>query len=231
MSVHHHHEHHVTSSQALRDFVIGMSDGLTVPFALAAGLAGAIDSGALIVTAGVAEIAAGAISMGLGGYLAAKTEKEHYESEHRREHQEIKTVPHVEGREVEEILESFGVPKTEAKTVTQAIMQHPQKWVDFMMRFELGLERPDPRRLFQSPLIIGSAYAVGGLVPLAPYIFISPVAAALKASIVVSLIALFAFGAFKGYFTGQKLFGAGVQTTLIGGAAAAAAYMIAKLVS
>jgi VIT1/CCC1 family predicted Fe2+/Mn2+ transporter len=228
---HHHHEHHVTSSQMLRDFVIGMADGLTVPFALAAGLAGAIDSNALIVTAGVAEIAAGSIAMGLGGYLAAKTEKEHYESEERREHKEVQLVPHVEAREVEEILEGFGVPKTEAGTVTQAIMKNPQKWVDFMMRFELGLERPDARRLYQSPLVIGGAYIVGGLVPLFPYIFFHPIATALNVSIIVSLIALFAFGAFKGYFTGQKLVPAGAQTTLIGGAAAAAAFMIAKLIS
>jgi VIT1/CCC1 family predicted Fe2+/Mn2+ transporter len=224
---HHHHEHHVHSSQMLRDFVIGMADGLTVPFALAAGLAGAIDSTGLIVTAGVAEIVAGSIAMGLGGYLGAKTEKEHYESEHKREMREVELVPHVEAKEVEEILENFGVPKDEVKTVTQAIMKNPQKWVDFMMRFELGLERPDARRLFQSPLVIGGAYVLGGLVPLAPYILFSSVTEAFNISVVVSIVALFAFGAFKGYFTGQKLFKSGVQTTLIGGMAAAAAYMIA----
>jgi vacuolar iron transporter family protein len=228
---HHHHEHHVTSSLMLRDFVLGMSDGLTVPFALAAGLAGAIDSAAIIVTAGVAEIAAGAISMGLGGFLAAKTEKDHYDSEERREHKEVEVVPHVEAKEVGDILRDFGVPEPQVPIVVAAIQQNPQKWVDFMMRFELGLERPDPRRLLQSPLIIGGAYAIGGLVPLLPYMFIPHVGDALSMSVVVSLIALFAFGAFKGHFTGQKVLNAALQTTLIGGFAALAAFAIAKLVA
>lgn len=227
---HHHHEHHVTSSAALRDFVIGMSDGLTVPFALAAGLSGAIDSSALIVTAGVAEIAAGAIAMGLGGYLGAKTEKEHYESEHRRELREVETLPRVEAKEVSDILQDFGVPEEQLPVVVGAICQNPQKWVDFMMRFELGLDRPDPRRLMQSPLIIGGAYVMGGLVPLLPYILYPAVSDALPASIVVSLIALVAFGAFRGYFTGQKVLRSALQTALIGSLAAAAAYSIAKLV-
>ncbi len=227
---HTHHEHHVTSSAALRDFVIGMADGLTVPFALAAGLAGAVDSTELIVVAGVAEIAAGAIAMGLGGYMGAKTEKEHYESEHRRELREVELVPHVEEKEVADILKDFGVPDAQLPIVVDAIKQNPQKWVDFMMRFELGLERPDPRRLLQSPLIIGSAYAVGGFVPLAPYIIYGHISDALPVSVVVSIVALFAFGMFKGYFTGQKMLKSGMQTTLIGGLAASAAFLIAKLV-
>lgn len=227
----HHHEHHVTSSAAMRDFVIGMADGLTVPFALAAGLAGAIDSTGLIVTAGVAEIAAGSIAMGLGGYLGAKTEKEHYESEHRRELQEVELVPHVEAKEVEDILQDFGVPQEQLQTVTQAIMQNPKKWVDFMMRFELGLERPDPRRLFQSPLVIGGAYVLGGMVPLAPYIMYDQIADALPLSVVVSIVALFAFGAFKGHYTGQKVLRSALQTTVIGAIAAAAAFFIAQLIS
>jgi len=227
----HHHEHHVTSSAALRDFVIGMADGLTVPFALAAGLAGAIDSTGLIVTAGVAEIAAGAIAMGLGGYLGAKTEKEHYESEHKRELREVEQLPKVEAKEVADILVEFGVPEKELPVVVAAICQNPQKWVDFMMRFELGLERPDPRRLLQSPVIIGGAYIMGGFVPLMPYIFYGQVSQALPVSVVVSLIALFAFGAFKGYFTGQKVIRSAAQTTLIGSMAGLAAYSIAKLVS
>lgn len=228
---HHHHEHHVASSAALRDFVIGMADGLTVPFALAAGLSGAVESTGLIVTAGVAEIAAGAIAMGLGGYMGARTEKEHYESEHRREMREVEQVPKVEAKEVADILEGFGVPKEHLPVVVDAICQHPQKWVDFMMRFELGLERPDPRRLVQSPLIIGGAYVLGGFVPLLPYIAIPQVSEALPVSIVVSLIALVAFGAFKGYFTGQKVARSAMQTTAIGSVAALAAYTIAKMIA
>ena len=231
MSQHpHHNEQHIESSQSLRDFVIGMSDGLTVPFALAAGLSGAIDSTALIVTAGVAEIAAGTIAMGLGGYLGAKTEKEHYESEERREHREVETVPHIEEKEVADILRSFGVPEAQVPAVVEGISRNPKKWVDFMMRFELGLERPDPRRLLHSPLIIGGAYMLGGMVPLLPYILINHVSEALPVSVVVSLVALFAFGAFKGYFTGQKPVKSAVQTTLIGSVAAATAYVIASLI-
>jgi VIT1/CCC1 family predicted Fe2+/Mn2+ transporter len=228
---HRHTEHHVHFSESLRDFVIGMSDGLTVPFALAAGLAGAVDNTSLIVTAGVAEIAAGTIAMGLGGYLGAKTEKEHYESEERREYKEVEQVPHIEAREVGDILRSFGVPESHVPAVVEGIQSNPKKWVDFMMRFELGLERPDPRRLLQSPLMIGGAYMIGGFVPLMPYIFISVVDEALLFSSIISLIALFAFGAFKGYFTGQKPVKAAMQTTVIGSLAAATAYTIASLIA
>lgn len=232
MSPHHPHtEHHTASSAALKDFVIGMSDGLTVPFALAAGLAGAVDNSGLIVIAGVAELAAGAISMGVGGYLAARTEKEHYEFEEKREHREVELVPHIEAKEVGDILREFGVPEGQLPAVVEGISRNPQKWVDFMMRFELGLERPDPRRLLHSPLIIGGAYAVGGLVPLLPYIALPHVAQALPASVAVSLLALFAFGAFKGHFTGQKWATAGVQTALIGSLAAGCAFMIARWVA
>jgi VIT1/CCC1 family predicted Fe2+/Mn2+ transporter len=227
----HHHEHHVTSSASLRDFVIGMSDGLTVPFALAAGLSGAVDSTSLIVVAGIAEIAAGTIAMGLGGYMGAKTEKEHYESEHSRELREVELLPKVEAKEVSDILADFGVPEEQLPIVVAAICRHPEKWVDFMMRFELGLERPDPRRLFQSPLIIGGAYMLGGLVPLAPYVGFAHVSQALPISAALSLIALFAFGAFKGYFTGQKMLMSALQTTLIGAIAAASAFLIARLVA
>lgn len=226
-----HHEHHVKSSAALRDFVIGMSDGLTVPFALAAGLSAAIDASSIIVTAGIAEIAAGAIAMGLGGYMGAKTEKEHYEAEHQRELQEVHLVPKVEAKEVADILSDFGVPEAQLPVVVDAICHNPHKWVDFMMRFELGLERPDPRRLLQSPLIIGSAYAVGGLVPLLPYMMQTSAAAALPQSVALSLLALVAFGAFKGYFTGQSLWRSALQTAFIGSLAASAAYGIAKALS
>lgn len=225
-----HHEHHNKSSESLRDFVIGMSDGLTVPFALAAGLAGAIDTTDLIVVAGAAEIAAGMIAMGLGGYMGAKTEREHYESEHARETFEVDKLTHVEEAETREILLAFGVPQEHVTAVTQGIMRDPQKWVDFMMKFELGLDRPDPKRMYQSPLIIGGAYAVGGIIPLLPYIFLEHVSQALPVSTAVSLVALFAFGAFKGHFTGQNRLRSALQTTMIGGAAAGAAFIIARLV-
>jgi VIT1/CCC1 family predicted Fe2+/Mn2+ transporter len=224
-----HEETHVESSAALRDFVIGLSDGLTVPFALAAGLSGAIDSTALIVTAGIAEIAAGAIAMGLGGFLAARTDADHYDSEYRREAREIVEVPHVEEREVAGILREFGVPEAQLAIVTDAIKQHPEKWVNFMMRFELGLEKPDPRRQLVSPLIIGSAYVLGGFIPLMPYLLLKNVSAALPASILVTLAALFMFGAFRGHYTGMPKWRSGFHTALIGALAAAVAYALASL--
>lgn len=226
-----HAEKHVTSSAALRDLVIGLSDGLTVPFALAAGLAGAIESTGIIVTAGLAEIAAGAIAMGLGGYLAAKTEAQHYASEYTREMREVELVPHVEEHEVAEILREFGVPEENVPAVVGGIRAHPGRWVDFMMRFELGLEKPDPRRLVHSPLIIGLAYVAGGIIPLLPYMLFADIPSALNVSVALTLLALMAFGAFKGYFTGQKMLRGALQTALIGSAAAAAAFMIAKAVS
>jgi len=230
MSIHH-HEHHNKSSEALRDFVIGMSDGLTVPFALAAGLAGVTDSTSLIVTAGVAEIAAGCIAMGLGGYMGAKTEREHYIAEHARELHEVTTMREHELSETAKILREFGVPEAQVPLVVAGISANPNKWVDFMMRFELGLERPNPRRLYQSPLVIGGAYALGGTIPLVPFIVWPHVHEALPISVGVTMIALAAFGAFKGYFTGQKLWKSALQTTMIGAAAAGAAFIIARWVS
>ncbi|MFW0777153.1 MAG: VIT1/CCC1 transporter family protein [Rickettsiales bacterium] len=227
----HHHEHHVESSESLRDFVIGMADGLTVPFALAAGLAGAVDNNSLIVVAGAAEIAAGTVAMGLGGYMGARTEKEHYDAEERREMREVELVPHVEAKEVADILRDFGVPEEQVPIVVDGIKKDPQKWVDFMMRFELGLERPNPKRLISSPLIIGSAYALGGFIPLLPYMLYDTVTDALPVSVALTLIALFAFGAFRGYYTGQKVWRAAMQMTFIGGLAAATAFFIAKMIS
>ncbi len=231
LAMNHHHEHHVESSESLRDFVIGMADGLTVPFALAAGLAGAVDNNSLIVVAGAAEIAAGTVAMGLGGYMGARTEKEHYDAEERREMREVELVPHVEAKEVADILRDFGVPEEQVPIVVDGIKKDPQKWVDFMMRFELGLERPNPKRLISSPLIIGSAYALGGFIPLLPYMLYDTVTDALPVSVVLTLIALFAFGAFRGYYTGQKVWRAAMQMTFIGGLAAATAFFIAKMIS
>lgn len=224
-----HHEHHIESSAILRDAVIGMSDGLTVPFALAAGLSGAIAQTGLIVTAGVAEIAAGAIAMGLGGYLAARTDAEHYASEFAREQQEIKDIPEEEAREVAAILLRYGLPQEQANVVVAGLRNNPHAWVDFMMRFELGLEKPDPKRLLQSPFTIGSAYIIGGLIPLLPYMLGHDVVTALQYSVGLTLLALLIFGGAKGYFTGVTIHRAALQTTLIGAAAAAAAYGMAKL--
>ncbi len=226
-----HLENHITSSDTLRDIVIGMSDGLTVPFALAAGLSGAVSTTVIIVTAGVAEIVAGAIAMALGGYLAAKTAAEHYQSEYDRETKEVEQVPHIEAEEVADILREFGVADEQVPIVSSAIQTNPKKWVDFMMRFELGLEKPNPRRLIYSPLTIGLAYVFGGLIPLFPYMLLQSIPRALAFSILMTLAALFIFGGIKGYFTGRKIWRSGFQTMIIGAVAAAAAFGIAKLIS
>jgi vacuolar iron transporter family protein len=226
-----HVERHFTAGESVRDVVIGMSDGLTVPFALAAGLSGAVASAGIVVTAGLAEVAAGSIAMGLGGYLAAKSDAEHYASELAREEREIRDVPDVEAAEVSDILVGFGVAPADAGTVVAAMQRAPDKWRDFMMRFELGLEAPDPRRALRSALTIAASYVVGGLVPLVPYMIAPTVRAALPISVAVTLLALAVFGYVKGHFTGAGALRSGVQTTLIGGVAAAAAFMIARLVS
>lgn len=222
-----HHEQHIESSPALRDIVIGMADGLTVPFALAAGLSGAVDSTRLIVTAGGAEIAAGAIAMGLGAYLAAKTEAEHYAAELARERQEIKDIPDEEAREVAGILQQYGLDAAQAATVVGGLRKNPERWVDFMMRFELGLEAPDQRQIVRSPLTIGTAYVTGGLIPLLPYIYLPDVRSALVVSAGMTLLALLVFGGAKGYFTGVPIVRAALQTMAIGAAAAAAAFGLA----
>ncbi|CAA0811515.1 Vacuolar iron transporter 1 [Striga hermonthica] len=225
-----HKEKHFTAGEIVRDIIIGVSDGLTVPFALAAGLSGANASSAVILTAGVAEVAAGAISMGLGGYLAAKSEADHYMRELKREEEEIIDVPDTEAAEVAEILSQYGVEPHEYAPVVNALRKNPKAWVDFMMKFELGLERPDPRRALESALTIAIAYIVGGLVPLLPYMFISNATQAVLASVVLTLIALLIFGYAKGYFTGNKPFTSALQTAFIGAIASAAAFGMAKLV-
>jgi vacuolar iron transporter family protein len=225
-----HVERHFTAGDRVRDIVIGMSDGLTVPFALAAGLSGAVASSRLIVTAGFAEVAAGSIAMGLGGYLAARGDAEHYASELAREEQEIRDVPEVEVAEVANVLTTYGVGVTEAQTIAEAMRARPEKWRDFMMRFELGLEAPDPKRALESALTIAVAYILGGLIPLAPYLALSSAQAALKASVLVTLIALIVFGYVKGKFTGAGPLRSAVQTAIIGSLAAAAAFAIARAI-
>jgi VIT1/CCC1 family predicted Fe2+/Mn2+ transporter len=228
---HHHPERHFTGGELIRDAVLGMADGLTVPFALAAGLTGAIDSTAIIVTAGAAEIAAGSIAMGLGGYLAARSQAEHYASERNREQTEVREAPRAEMEEITEIFSRYGISREESEPVVNALRRRPQAWIDFMMRFELGLERPEPRRALVSALTIGGAYVVGGLIPLAPYMVFSTAHRALPVSVVVTLIALAVFGFVKGRFTDLKPVRSATQTVLIGGLAAGVAYVLARLLS
>ena len=225
-----HIERHFTSSEVVRDVVIGMSDGLTVPFALAAGLTGAISSTGIIVTAGLAEIAAGSIAMGLGGYLAAKSDAEHYAKEREREKREVAEIPHEEMREVAEVFQAYGLSEDETWPIVQALKRQPKNWIDFMMRFELGLEKPNPRRAVTSALTIAGAYIAGGFIPLAPYIVTSTTSDALLFSVVVTLVALLAFGFVKGRFTGTKPIRSALQTALIGSVAAGAAFAIARLI-
>lgn len=224
-----HIEKHFTAGDAVRDIVIGMSDGLTVPFALAAGLTGAIASSHIILTAGFAEIAAGAIAMGLGGYLAARSDAEHYASERLREEQEIVSLPEVEAQEVREIFQSYGLTDTESASVVASLRQRPQDWVDFMMRFELGLDEPDPTRARISAWTIALSYVVGGLLPLLPYMFFADIHTALWWSVAVTPVALFVFGYVKSGYTGVPPWRGGFQTLLVGGLAAAAAFGIARL--
>jgi VIT1/CCC1 family predicted Fe2+/Mn2+ transporter len=226
-----HIERHFTASEVVRDVVIGMSDGLTVPFALAAGLTGAVHTTRIIVTAGLAEIAAGTIAMGLGGYLAAKSDAEHYTKEREREKREVAEIPHEEMREVAEVFYEYGLSQEDTLPIVEALRKQPKKWVDFMMRFELGLEKPDPKRALVSAISIGGAYAVGGFIPLAPYMATDRAFFALMVSIVVTLFALLIFGFIKGRFTGMKPVRSALQTAFIGSAAAGAAFLIAKLIS
>ena len=226
-----HVERHFTASESVRDVVIGMSDGLTVPFALAAGLSGAVDSAAIVVTAGLAEVAAGAIAMGLGGYLAARSDAEHYLTERAREQREVSQMPAVEEGEVAAFFRGYGLADEQIAPIVTALRARPVAWIDFMMRFELGLERPDPKRALRSALTIGGAYAVGGLIPLSPYMLLPSVRMALVCSVVITLAALLVFGYTKGRFTGARPLRSGLQTVLVGGLAAAAAFVIARLIA
>jgi vacuolar iron transporter family protein len=226
-----HIEGHFESSETVRDIVIGLSDGLTVPFALAAGLSGAVASSHIVVLAGLAEIAAGSIAMGLGGYLAARGDAEHYASEKLREEREIVERTHDEEEEIYEIFEKYSVPRENAAPVLQALKHNPTAWVDFMMRFELGLEEPAPNRAHRSALTIAFSYIAGGLIPLLPYMVIETNMLALQLSVVITLVALAIFGALKGRIVGTGWLRSAVQTVLIGGTAAAVAYLLARLLN
>ncbi len=224
-------EKHFQSSEVVRDFVIGMSDGLTVPFALAAGLSGAVESTSIIVTAGIAEIAAGSIAMGLGGYLAGRTEIDHYETEERREYEEIEKLHEVEIKETKEIFAEYGLNDELQEKIAREMAKHPKKWVDFMMRFELGLERPDKNRAHQSGLVIGLSYVLGGFIPLSAYFFTESTTQGLIYSSIITVICLIIFGLVKSKLTGQPLFKGALYVTVVGIAAAGVAYLIAKAIT
>lgn len=228
---HHHVEAHFSGSETVRDVVLGMSDGLTVPFALAAGLSGAVASSRVIVIAGVAELAAGAIAMGLGGYLAAKSESDTWASELKREYEEVKEVPTEEQEEVRKVFRGWGLSAATLEAATDAVCSDHHRWVDFMMREELNLMEPDPKRARVSALTIGGSYVAGGAIPLAPYLLAVPVKTALATSVIVTLAALAVFGAFKGRLTGRPLAGEALRTVLVGALASGAAYALARLIS
>lgn len=224
-----HHEHHLQSSELITDIVIGMSDGLTVPFALAAGLSGAVASNSIIATAGIAEIVAGSIAMGLGGYLAGRTEIEHYDAELKREYDEVERVPEREKQEVKDVFAEYGLSPHLQDEIAEELAKDKDKWVHFMMKFELGLEKPDVNRASKSAATIGIAYIVGGLIPLSPYFFSDSPADGLKYSCVATLICLFIFGFFKSKVTGQPPLWGAIKVTAIGAVAAAAAFFVAKM--
>lgn len=232
MDTHLHHDHvetHLKSSEMLTDIVIGMSDGLTVPFALAAGLSGAVSNSNIIVIAGIAEICAGSIAMGLGGYLAGKTEQDHYASEVKREYYEVDNLRHKEIEETKEFFANIGLSRELQEKATEEIAQDKDRWVDFMMKYELGLDKPDPKRATKSALNIGLSYIAGGIIPLSPYFFITDSVEALKISVAVTLLCLFVFGFFKSRVTGINPWKGAVRVMLIGAMAAAAAFGVARL--
>jgi VIT1/CCC1 family predicted Fe2+/Mn2+ transporter len=228
---HHHKEEHFTGSEIVRDMVIGLSDGLTVPFALAAGLTGAIQSNEIIITAGLAEIVAGSIAMGLGGYLAGKTEIEHYDSEIKREYDEVERYPEKEKQEVREVFQEYGLSVQSTEMIVEEMAKDKDKWVQFMMRFELGLEKPDINRARQSALTIGLSYIAGGFVPLSSYFFTDTAANGLFYSCIVTSLCLFVFGYFKSKIIGQPPFAGALRITAIGALAAGAAYFVANLIN
>jgi predicted membrane protein (TIGR00267 family) len=226
-----HTEQHFKSTELVTDIVIGMSDGLTVPFALAAGLSGAVHDPHIIVIAGLAEVVAGSIAMGLGGYLAGRTEVDHYDSEYKREAWEVDNLPEREKEEVREIFAGMGLSEKTQYEVVEEMSKDKAKWIDFMMRYELGLEKPDPRRATKSAMNIGLSYIVGGLVPLSPYFFATTPVDGLKWSCAITVLCLFVFGFFKARITGQNPLMGAIRVTLIGSVAAAAAFFIAQLFS
>lgn len=227
----HHDEVHLKSSDTIRDIVIGMSDGLTVPFALAAGLSGAVNSSTIVVTAGIAEIVAGSIAMGLGGFLAGRTEADHYNAELAREYEEVERIPEQEKAEVKQVFADFGLSQHLQDEIANEMAKDKDKWVDFMMRFELGLEKPEDNRATRSAITIGFSYVVGGIIPLSPYFFINDSQTALYYSCGVTLICLYVFGYFKSKVTGQPPIAGALKVVVIGALAAAAAFLVARMIN
>jgi len=226
----HHQENHMQSSEILRDIVIGMSDGLTVPFALAAGLSGAVQSTNLIIIAGLAEIAAGSIAMGLGGYLAGKTEVDHYESELKREYDEVEHLPDIEKQETKEFFSSLGLSEEMQNMAVEEVSKDKDRWVNLMMKYELGLDKPNPKRATRSAFNIGASYVVGGLIPLSPYFFVQEGISGLRISAVITLVCLFVFGYFKSKLTGVNPLAGALRVMIIGAIAAGCAFGIARLI-
>jgi VIT1/CCC1 family predicted Fe2+/Mn2+ transporter len=226
-----HQEKHFTSSDLIKDIVIGMSDGLTVPFALAAGLSGAVASNSIVITAGMAEVVAGSIAMGLGGYLAGRTDVDHYDSEYKREFKEVEVVPEIEKQEVRDVFETYGISPRLQDELALELSQDKQKWVDFMMRFELGMEKPDANRASRSAFNIGLSYIIGGIVPLIGYFFTDTPKEGLLISSIMTVLFLLVFGYLKTKLTGDRPFYGAVKTVFIGVLAASAAYIIARLIS
>lgn len=226
-----HHEKHFTASETVRDVIIGMTDGLTVPFALTAGLSGVVNSNALIITAGIAEIVAGAIAMGLGGYLSAKTEMEHYQTELQKEYEEVERIPEQEKKEVMEVFAAYGLSSQLQVEIAEEMALNKTNWVNFMMRFELGMEEPDPKRAKQSAFNIGLSYVIGGFIPLLAYFFTDTPNAGLMFSALITILSLFIFGYVKTNLTGTKPLLGAFKTVLIGTLAAGAAFIVAKLIS
>ena len=227
----HHVEQHFSGNETVRDVVIGLADGLTVPFALAAGISGALASSHVVITAGLAEIAAGSIAMGLGGFLAARGDVEHYEHELRREEREIVELPDRESAEITDLFREYGVKPEESAPVLAALQRDPVAWRDFMMKFELGLEKPDPGRALRSAGTIAGSYIGGGMVPLLPYMLVTDIRIGLWISCGVTLVALAVFGGVKGHFTGVPMFRSAWQTALVGGLAASVAYGLATWIA
>ncbi len=227
--LHHHQEEHFHGSEMLSDIVIGMSDGLTVPFALAAGISQAGVSNYVIVTAVMAEIVAGSIAMGLGGYLAGQTEREHYFNELKREYDEVKNMPEREKQEVKDILAKYNISESVQNQLVEELSKNETKWVEFMMQFELGLNEPDINRAKRSALNIGISYIIGGIVPLIPYLITNTPQQGFTWSVVLTLISLTIFGYIKSKFTGQGLLYGTVKTVIVGLLAAFAAYFVAKM--
>jgi VIT1/CCC1 family predicted Fe2+/Mn2+ transporter len=226
-----HEEKHFESSDVVRDIVIGMADGLTVPFALAAGLSGAVDSNVIVITAGIAEIIAGSIAMGLGGYLAGRTESDHYDAELKREYEEVELLPDREKQEIREILAVYGISATTQQLVADELARDKNKWVDFMMSFELGLAKPQMSRARKSAFNIAASYIAGGFIPLSAYFVTTHPQQGLLLSSVITLVALMVFGYFKAKVTNQPLLAGTVGTAAIGALAAGAAFLIARLIS